>query len=185
MLHAFTEGQRPPEPYEKVVYIDGAFDLFHAGHVAALKQARELGDYLVVGIHSDVEVNKRRGKNNPIMNLHERVMTVLSCRYVDDVVIGAPYQITREMIETLRLNVVVHGDEPAILMPNEPDPFRVAKEIGIYREIKSTPGLTTQSIMDRVVRNVKLYQERNTKRAIKDKQQEEIKAALEAKEKAA
>jgi len=36
-----------------VVYIDGAFDLFHIGHVEALKHAKSLGTYLIVGIHED------------------------------------------------------------------------------------------------------------------------------------
>ena len=43
------------------------------------------------------------------MNLHERVLAVLACRYVDEVVIGAPYIITRETMEHFNVDVVVHG----------------------------------------------------------------------------
>ncbi|QHO49817.1 Ethanolamine-phosphate cytidylyltransferase [Arachis hypogaea] len=45
-----------PGPDARIVYIDGAFDLFHAGHVEILKKARQLGDFLLVGIHSDETV---------------------------------------------------------------------------------------------------------------------------------
>ncbi|KAG9160313.1 hypothetical protein Leryth_025946 [Lithospermum erythrorhizon] len=42
-----------PGPDSRIVYIDGAFDLFHAGHVEILRLARGLGDFLLVGIHPD------------------------------------------------------------------------------------------------------------------------------------
>ena len=63
-----------------MIYIAGAFDLFHAGHVSFLKKCRELGSYIVVGLHDDVVVNRYKGSNHPIMNLQERVMSVLACR---------------------------------------------------------------------------------------------------------
>jgi len=40
------------------VWTDGCFDMMHWGHANALRQAKELGDYLVVGVHSDVEIMK-------------------------------------------------------------------------------------------------------------------------------
>ena len=53
-----------------------------------LKEARKLGTFLLVGIQSDETVNTMRGQNLPIMNLHERALGVLSCRYVDEVAAG-------------------------------------------------------------------------------------------------
>lgn len=58
----------------------GAFDLFHVGHIMALKAARELGNYLIVGIHGDDEVMKVRGSGNPLCNIHERTLGVLQCK---------------------------------------------------------------------------------------------------------
>lgn len=49
---------------------------------------------MIVGVHNDQIVNRYRGSNMPIMNLHERVLSVLGCKYVDDVLIDAPFVIT-------------------------------------------------------------------------------------------
>ena len=71
-------------------------DLFHAGHVALLRAARELGDHLVVGVLSDetVAAYKRR----PIMTLAERVAVIEACRYVDEVIAGAPDRLTPDFL---------------------------------------------------------------------------------------
>ncbi|GJV41026.1 ethanolamine-phosphate cytidylyltransferase-like protein [Tanacetum coccineum] len=68
-----------PGPNARVVYIDGAFDLFHAGHVEILKSARQLGDFLLVGLHTDQIVSEQRGIHFPLMHLHERSLSVLAC----------------------------------------------------------------------------------------------------------
>ena len=100
---------RTPQASDTVVYIDGAFDLFHVGHIETLKTAKAQGSFLYVGLHDDNTINAHRGKNYPIMNLHERCMNVLSCKYVDEVVIGAPWICTRDLITTLGVHVVVSG----------------------------------------------------------------------------
>lgn len=43
------------------------------------------------------------------MNLHERVLSILSCRHVDDVLIDGPHKVALEMIASLRIEEVVHG----------------------------------------------------------------------------
>lgn len=58
----------------------GAFDVFHVGHLDFLEQAHKLGDFLIVGLHTDPVVNRYKGSNYPIMNLHERVLSVLACK---------------------------------------------------------------------------------------------------------
>uniref|UniRef100_A0A2P2L6S6 ethanolamine-phosphate cytidylyltransferase n=1 Tax=Rhizophora mucronata TaxID=61149 RepID=A0A2P2L6S6_RHIMU len=93
----FSNG-KGPGPNARVVYIDGAFDLFHAGHVEILRRARQLGDFLLVGIHTDQIVRKHRGKHYPIMHLHERSLSVLACRFVDEVIIGTPWEVTKDMV---------------------------------------------------------------------------------------
>ena len=77
MLRIFSQNFRNPLKEEKIVYMDGSFDMFHQGHIATLKAAKAKGDYLIVGIHNDDLVNAHRGSNFPIMNLNERVLSVL------------------------------------------------------------------------------------------------------------
>ncbi|KAF2071631.1 hypothetical protein CYY_007057 [Polysphondylium violaceum] len=163
----FSEG-KSPKPNDKVVYMDGGFDLFHVGHAEALRQAKELGDYLVVGVHDDKVVHEQKGSNYPIMNLQERVLSVLSCRYVDEVVIGAPFHVTKEMIEGLHIQVVVHGDDPVVFCPDGLDPYKIAKDMGIYKEVKHTEGLTTTEIIKRIIDNRLQFEARNKKKEAKE-----------------
>ncbi|MEZ4732261.1 MAG: adenylyltransferase/cytidyltransferase family protein [Caldilineaceae bacterium] len=82
------------------IYTDVVGDLFHWGHVNLFKQLRTLGDYLIVGVNTDelVESYKRR----PILTLAERVAMVSACRYVDEVIAGAPF-IGVDFVRSIRL----------------------------------------------------------------------------------
>lgn len=144
------------------------------GHIELLRKAKELGTYLVVGVHDDKVINLRKGRNFPIMNLHERVLGVLSCRYVDDVVIGAPWAVTREMIEMMHIRKVVHGVQPieAIHLQNDPsaaeDPYDEAKRAGVYVCLDSGEAVTPLDIVQRVARQHMVFEERNKKKVLKD-----------------
>lgn len=69
------------------------------------------GDYLLVGVHDDETVRAYKGEVYPILKLTERLMSVLSCKYVDDVVIGAPYTVTRELMDEFQVAMVYHGKQ--------------------------------------------------------------------------
>jgi cytidyltransferase-like protein len=85
------------------VYADMVADLFHYGHVEFLQRAGELGDTLVVGIHSDATVESY--KRRPVMTMRERIGVVEACRYVDEVIADAPLSLSKEWIDRRR------GDE--------------------------------------------------------------------------
>lgn len=53
-----------------------------------MQKAKAQGDFLLVGLHTDEDVSERRGPHLPIMDLHERCLSVLACKYVDEVIIG-------------------------------------------------------------------------------------------------
>src|SRR3989338_6526557 len=95
----FQDKVREPTDDDVIVYVDGGFDLFHVGHIEFLKKAKALGTYLIVGLHDDDVITQVKGQGFPIMNVHERVLGVLSCRYVDDVVIGAPFVVTKDVLD--------------------------------------------------------------------------------------
>lgn len=142
----FSQPHKTPPKGAKIVYIDGAWDLFHAGHVDLLKAVRQYGDFVIVGVYTDHVANTLHGENYPILNLNERVLSVLSCKYVDDVVIGAPYNVSRDFCVTFNISVVCHGSvcdtRPGLL------PFGdISEGVGAVSEQPSTPG-TPKSTFD-------------------------------------
>jgi ethanolamine-phosphate cytidylyltransferase len=125
-----ADGRRDPKPGETIAYVVGAFDLFHVGHVDFLKKVKEVADYLIVGIHADKEVNRYRGTNYPIMNLHERVLSTLACKYVNEVVIGAPFHVTADLLDHFKVSLVCHGEKTEIIPgPDGSDPYIVSSNL--------------------------------------------------------
>ncbi|XP_068643836.1 ethanolamine-phosphate cytidylyltransferase-like [Aristolochia californica] len=161
----FSNG-KGPGPNARVVYIDGAFDLFHVGHVEILKHAKQLGDFLLVGVHNDQTVSERRGAHHPIMHLHERSLGVLACRYVDEVIIGAPRGVTKDMITTFNIFLVVCGTvgESNLPIDGEDDPYSVPKSMGIFQTIESPRSTTTTSVARRIIANLDKFKMRNKKK---------------------
>jgi len=163
----FSDGL-DPKPGDRIVYAAGAFDLFHIGLLDFLEQAAKLGEYVIVGLHTDEEVNRYKGLNYPIMNLHERVLSVLACRYVNQVIIGAPYAVSSELIKQFKINVVVHGSTNVADTLDGFDPYAVPKEMGIFQTVESNNSLTTADIVDRIIKNKFQFEERNKKKEAKE-----------------
>jgi len=69
------------------VYMDGCFDMMHYGHANAMRQAKALGDELVLGLIPDSEILMAKGP--PVMNDAERKTMVESVKWVDEVIEGA------------------------------------------------------------------------------------------------
>lgn len=82
---------------------------------------------MIVGLHTDPVVNAYKGSNYPIMNLHERVLSVLACKYVNEVVIGAPYSVTEELMSHFNVDVVCHGQTPISNDGDGSDAYAVPK----------------------------------------------------------
>lgn len=118
------------------------------------------GDYLIAGLHGDAVVNRQMGVNFPLLNLHERVLSVLGCRFVDDVLIDAPYEITPEMISSLNIAEVVHGTmcDDIENMSDEDNRYRYAKEAGIFSVIKSPSDFRLENIVQRIQENQETFQ---------------------------
>ncbi|CAJ1426615.1 unnamed protein product, partial [Effrenium voratum] len=152
-----------------VIYVDGAWDMFHCGHVSLLRKAKSLGDLLIVGVHADAAVNRHRGSNYPIMNMQERVLSVLGCRYVDDVLLDAPWQVTREMIATLRISAVVRGTVCDTAREAD-DPHAVPKAMGIHQELQSEEPLSLEVITERLSTRRAEVQTRQRSKASQEEQ---------------
>ena len=68
---------------ERVVFTNGCFDILHAGHVTYLKQAKQLGEKLIVAINSDESVTKLKGKGRPINSVDRRLAVLQGLESVD------------------------------------------------------------------------------------------------------
>ncbi len=129
------------------VYVDMVADLFHYGHVELLRQARALGDYLLVGVHADDAVLAHKRK--PILTMEERVACVAGCRYVDEVLPNAPWVTDRAWIEKHSINLVAHGSDYSV---EDLDKTHAAPiEMGILRIVPYTSGISSTEIVRRIL----------------------------------
>lgn len=170
-LVQFSNGRVAPEK-ARIVYIDGAFDVFHPGHVKILEAAKAQGDFLLVGLHTDEDVTARRGPHLPILNLHERSLSVLACKHVDEVVIGSPTIITRDLITTFNISLVVRGEvsETSACMTRDERRYEVPTSLGIMCVLSSnTPEMSARNIIHRIVNKRELFEARNAKKVVSEK----------------
>ena len=139
------------EKEEIRIFMDGAFDLLHYGHMNAFRLGRSLGTHLVVGVNSDESITACKGA--PLMNDQERLTMVQACKFVDEVVPGCPYIMNREyldyVIEKYNIDYVVHGDDPCIV--DGKDVYAAAKKAGKFRSIPRTEGVSTTDIVGRML----------------------------------
>lgn len=158
-----------------VVYVDGGFDLFHPGHIEALRLVREKAQdqAVVVGIHDDVVINERKGLNYPIMNLFERALCVLQCRYVDAIIIGAPYEPTEKFLTKIGgpVSAVFHGPTPIDGLVY--DGVRTLfKDVGPHKY----DHMNTEFIVNRVLDNRKAYEDRQRRKGWKSDVEAKLRA---------
>ncbi|KAK4162622.1 hypothetical protein QBC43DRAFT_321215 [Cladorrhinum sp. PSN259] len=186
-----------PKPGQRVVYVDGGFDLFSSGHIEFLRMVVEAEEelakqdgwyseqavnerkgkgadygpvFVVAGVHDDQVINRWKGVNYPIMNIYERGLCVLQCRYINAVVFGAPFTPTKTYLTTLPWgtpDAVYHG--PTSFMPLTDDVYTAPKEMGIYREIghHEFEGVNAGEIVQRIMKSRDLYEARQKAKGMK------------------
>ena len=95
---------------EKIGFTCSAFDLFHAGHILMLKEAKELCDYLIVGLQVDPSVD-RPEKNSPVQTVFERFTQFSACKYVDEIIPYSTEEDLLNLLQTIRIDVRIIGEE--------------------------------------------------------------------------
>ncbi|MDP6340260.1 MAG: D-glycero-beta-D-manno-heptose 1-phosphate adenylyltransferase [Candidatus Marinimicrobia bacterium] len=95
---------------KKVVFTNGCFDILHRGHTTYLRQARALGDFLIVGLNSDESVGKLKGSDRPINNEMDRGEVLMLLDSVDAVVIFNE-ETPEELIHELLPDLLVKGGD--------------------------------------------------------------------------
>lgn len=94
-----------------VVYTYGVWDLLHPGHVILLSRAKELGDFLIVGVVADDQVAKLKGSDRPVQKTKDRLFVVGSLRCVDAAIPQALYDPSDELKYLKRINILTKGDD--------------------------------------------------------------------------
>ena len=95
---------------KKIVFTNGCFDVLHQGHRKLLKEAKALGDILVVGLNSDTSISRLKGAERPINGVAQRI-DVLSALPDVDAVIVFEEDTPLELLQELRPNVLVKGGD--------------------------------------------------------------------------
>ena len=94
----------------KVGITFSAFDLFHAGHIKMLEEAKSKCDYLIIGLQLDPSID-RPEKNKPTQTIVERYVQVRACKYIDEIV---PYVTEQDLIDILssfKIDLRIIGEE--------------------------------------------------------------------------
>ena len=133
---------------KKVVFTNGCFDILHAGHTRYLREARKLGDVLILALNSDSSVRSIKGPMRPIVPEAERAEVVASLDSVDFVTVFDELT-PLELIEYLRPDVIVKGGDWA-----EKDIVgakAVRKWGGRVAIMPEIEGASTTNIIDKVL----------------------------------
>ncbi len=135
-----SKDTKPVRP-RRTVYMDGVFDLFHIGHLEAIRQCAALGDRVILGVtgDSDAEGYKRR----PIVPQSERTAIVRALEEVNDVVCPCPLVVTQEFMDKHEIDLVVHGFANDADAEKQHEFFEIPMAMGKFQRIGYYRGLST------------------------------------------
>lgn len=112
-MNIFSHIKKLKSEGKKIGIVFSAFDLFHAGHIAMLSEAKNHCDYLICGLQTDPTIDRPDTKNPPVQSIVERQIQLAACRYVDEVVVYQTEQDLVDLLLILPLDVRVLGVEYA------------------------------------------------------------------------
>jgi glycerol-3-phosphate cytidylyltransferase len=95
----------------KIGFTCSTFDLFHAGHIMMLKEARTQCDYLIVGLQTDPTIDRPREKNTPVQSVFERYEQLKACKYVDEILVYATEKDLVDILLSYPIDVRILGNE--------------------------------------------------------------------------
>ena len=87
-----------------------AFDLFHAGHVKMLEEAKTKCDYLIVGLQLDPSI-ERTEKNKPTQSIIERYVQLKACKFVDEIVPYISEEDLMDVLSSFKIDIRIIGEE--------------------------------------------------------------------------
>jgi len=146
---------------QKVVFTNGVFDILHIGHLKYLKEAKALGDVLIVGINSDSSTSILKGAGRPLVNENERAKIISSLYFVDYVIIF-PEDTPERLIRELRPDIYVKGGD--YRLDDLPELKTVISYGGKVRILSHEFNKSTTNIIRKIMKTYRGKAERNKKR---------------------
>ena len=133
-----------------VVWTNGIFDLIHAGHIRSLRDAKALGDLLVVGINSDDSTRKNKGPHRPLMSQEDRAEVLSALEMVNYIVVFGEAEPSAALA---RLQPDIHCKGEEYANGNRPVPERVVVEGygGRITFLPLHPGRSTTGLVERLL----------------------------------
>lgn len=143
---------------EIIVFTNGCFDIIHPGHIDLLRQARQLGTKLIVGLNSDSSVRKIKGSRRPFISENDRAEILKNLRWVDEVRIFD--ELTPEkLIAEIKPDVLVKGGDWKAKEIIGAD--LVKKNGGRVFSIPLKEGHSSSSIIEKIMQNREKSEEQN------------------------
>jgi D-glycero-beta-D-manno-heptose 1-phosphate adenylyltransferase len=133
-----------------VVWTNGCFDLVHAGHIRSLRDAKALGDILIVGVNSDRSVRSIKGGSRPLVAQEDRAELIAALEMVDYVTI---FDEADPVLALSRLRPDIHckGAEYANGARPVPERDTVLSYGGQIRFLPHHPGRSTSELIERII----------------------------------
>ncbi len=134
------------ENKKKISTTNGAFDLFHSGHLRSLVFAKSFADILIVGLNSDKSIKEYKSKDRPIIPQNQRAEILCAISYVDYVVIFED-KTPLKFLEIVKPDFHIKGMEYKGNMIEEE---LIKKNKGIIKFIKRD-GVSTTNIINKIL----------------------------------
>jgi len=132
-----------------IVYTYGAWDILHPGHVKFLLRARNLGDFLIVGVVADKPIKNLKGDDRPIQSQDERMFVVGSLNCVDAVIFQPEYDPSPEIKSLNHVDILTKGDDWDYIPGQE----TIVEVGGSLVKLGYSPEFSTTSIVSKITGN--------------------------------
>jgi len=133
----------------KLVVTNGCFDVLHVGHVTYLRQARDQGGALLVGVTSDAGVRTLKGPGRPLNNEHDRAAVLAALESVDAVLIFSEPD-ARAFLEAARPDIYAKGGDYTLDTINQ-DERRLLEKLGVQIVfLPAVPGQSTSALLQKI-----------------------------------
>ncbi|UVD74379.1 D-glycero-beta-D-manno-heptose 1-phosphate adenylyltransferase [Leptospira borgpetersenii] len=133
----------------RIVFTNGCFDLIHRGHITYLSQARELGDFLWIGLNADSSVRRLKGEQRPVVPEDDRAILLSNLRFVDAVTIFSQ-ETPLELIRLIKPAIHVKGG--GYKVEDLPETSIVREFGGKVEILPFVPGKSTSLLIEKILK---------------------------------